>query len=388
MSTKKSEVAVELFAGAGGLAMGVAKAGFRHLVVIENNQWACATLAKNTSWPLFGGDVRKFDYDGITQSIDLVAGGPPCQPFSVGGKHRAHLDARDMFPEAIRAVRALKPRVFLLENVKGMLRKAFSHYFEYIVLQLRHPDVVAKKREEWLDHFARLQQHETSGKGDGLHYNLVWQVLNAADYGVAQKRERLFIVGFRSDIGAKWAFPQPTHSLGALLWAQGESGDYWASHGLKRRPCHRVAVSAPMQVEIPDEKPSLQPWRTVRDALRGLPDPEYQPRAAQFHSGHSFIPGARAYASHTGSPQDLPAKTLKAGVHGVPGGENMLLRPSGKVRYFTVRECARLQDFPDNFVFEGAWTTVIKQLGNAVPVELGTRLAKSIYVALQESSDT
>lgn len=385
MPTQKTNVAVELFAGAGGLAMGIAEAGFRHLAVIENNPWACATLARNTDWPLFQTDVREFDYESISQSIDLLAGGPPCQPFSVGGKHQSHLDLRDMFPEAIRAVRVLKPRVFLFENVRGMLRKSFSHYFEYIVLQLRHPDVVQRQEEEWLSHFARLQQHETSGSKTGLHYNVVWQVLNAADYGVAQKRERLFIVGFRGDIGIKWAFPSATHSLDALLWGQYVSGEYWSSHGLKRRPRQQHSAVTLKPTEIPNQRPHLQPWRTVRDALHGLPDPEFHPKEARRYSGHLFVPGARTYPSHTGSPHDLPAKTLKAGVHGVPGGENMLLRPSGMVRYFTVRECARLQDFPDNFVFEGTWTTTIKQFGNAVPVGLARPLARSISVALQEA---
>ncbi|MFH0911218.1 MAG: DNA cytosine methyltransferase, partial [Planctomycetota bacterium] len=94
---------------------------------------------------------------------------------------------------------------------------------------------------------------------------------------------------------------------------------------------------------------------------------------------HRFQPGARPYPGHTGSPFDEPAKTLKAGDHGVPGGENMLAYPDGKVRYFTVRESARLQTFPDKFIFHGSWTETMRQLGNAVPVALARVVAKEIH---------
>ena len=123
----------------------------------------------------------------------------------------------------------------------------------------------------------------------------------------------------------------------------------------------------------------MAPWRTVREAIFDLPDPEKNPRMAANVRDHRFQPGARSYAGHTGSPLDEPAKTLKAGVHGVPGGENMLARPDGRVRYFTVRESARLQTFPDDFRFHGSWTESMRQLGNAVPVRLAEVIALSIH---------
>lgn len=126
------------------------------------------------------------------------------------------------------------------------------------------------------------------------------------------------------------------------------------------------------------EKPRRLPWRTVRDALLGIPDPEREPSAAKAYLNHGFQAGARRYTGHTGSPLDEPAKTLKAGVHGVPGGENMLLRSDGSVRYFTIRESARLQTFPDDFLFHGAWSEAMRQLGNAVPVSLAELLARDI----------
>lgn len=122
--------------------------------------------------------------------------------------------------------------------------------------------------------------------------------------------------------------------------------------------------------------PDTLPWRTVRDALVGLPDPKA--KAAKTIPDHRFQDGAKVYPGHTGSPLDLPAKTLKAGDHGVPGGENMLVREDGSVRYFTVREAARIQTFPDGYRFHGSWTETMRQLGNAVPVMLGRIVAASV----------
>ncbi len=125
------------------------------------------------------------------------------------------------------------------------------------------------------------------------------------------------------------------------------------------------------------------PWKTVRDAISDLPDPregDHSPRIAN----HWLNPGARVYPGHNGSPLDDPAKVLKAGDHGVPGGENMLAYPDGEVRYFTVRECARLQTFPDEYVFMGSWTETMRQLGNAVPTLLGKVIAAAVYQRLQK----
>src|ERR1700727_809753 len=126
---------VELFAGAGGLGMGLHEAGFHPERVIEWNSNACDTLRENQArgqglvrdWPLIEGDVRGVRFREFEGMIDLVSGGPPCQPFSLGGKHKAHGDARDMFPEAIRAVREARPRAFIFENVKGLTRAAFRN---------------------------------------------------------------------------------------------------------------------------------------------------------------------------------------------------------------------------------------------------------------------
>jgi DNA (cytosine-5)-methyltransferase 1 len=392
-----SLTSVELFAGAGGLAMGVGLAGFKSLAVAEWDRWACDTIRQNqqsgsplvADWPLYQGDVRDWihsvDTHTLEGKLDLVAGGPPCQPFSMGGKHQANLDARDMFPPTVTIVRELKPKAFIFENVKGLTRASFSNYFSYIQLQLEFPEISKKADEAWTDHLRRLQEFKTSRKksGEGLSYRLFVTLVNAANFGVPQKRERVFIVGFRSDIDAQWAFPSETHSLNALLHDQYVSGEYWDRHKVSQR--NRVALPEKFKEVVAGMKglgllPTQSAWRTVRDALDGLPEPVVGGSAAFLN--HKLQTGARVYPGHTGSPLDLPAKTLKAGGHGVPGGENMLVRADGSVRYFSIRESARLQTFPDRYELHGAWGEAMRQLGNAVPVVLAQQVAASVATQL------
>lgn len=119
-----------------------------------------------------------------------------------------------------------------------------------------------------------------------------------------------------------------------------------------------------------------KPWRTVRDAIGDLPEPTLS--GSGEHLNHVLQPGARSYPGHTGSHIDMPAKTLKAGGHGVPGGESMLLRVDGSIRYFSIRESARLQTFPDRYELHGAWGEAMRQLGNAVPVVLAQQVTGSV----------
>ncbi len=385
---------VELFAGAGGLAMGLSLAGFEHLALVEWDRWACDTIRENqrrghplvSDWPLHEGDVRTFDYNAIKAHVDVIAGGPPCQPFSICGKHQSYLDERDMFSAMIDVIHAVKPRAFIVENVKGLIRGTFLDYFSYIILQLEFPEMRRLVAEDWLSHRARLQKQKTSGARTGLAYNVVHQLLNAADYGVPQKRERVFIVGFRSDLDARWAFPRPTHSADMLARSKWVSGEYWDRHSIAKRDRDTVPASIlPRLDELRQENiQRFRPWRTVRDALVGLPDPERKMADDVEVADHQFQPGVKFYPGHTGSPLDQPAKTLKAGDHGVPGGENALVRNDGSGRYFTVRESARLQTFPDAYKFHGSWTESMRQLGNAVPVALAQAVASSVARKLTE----
>ena len=369
---------VELFAGGGGLALGTGMAGFHPEVVVEWNQWACDTLRENVAadhplargMKVVEGDIRHVDWSGVEGEIDLVSGGPPCQPFSAGGLARAADDPRDMFPATVDVIRRLRPRAFIIENVRGLLRPAFSDYVSYIELQLQHPEIQSRDGESWADHYVRLQSEHTAVRSD-LNYRLVRTLVNAADYGAPQQRHRVLFVGFRSDVDAEWSFPRPTHSRAALLRDQAD-GTYWDRWSVPVK--HRPPSTDPNETLVGD---GSRPWRTVREALFGMPEPT--PRGSRTHLNHVRQDGARPYPGHTGSPIDWPAKALKAGAHGVPGGENMVLYPDGTVRYFTVREAARLQTFPDRWELHGAWTEAMRQLGNAVPVVLAEAVAKSVH---------
>ena len=382
---------VELFSGAGGLALGMAKCGFHHDLLVEFNKDAVDTLFKNhdegqtqiKEWDIKHTDVKNISFKKYKGGISVVAGGPPCQPFSLGGKHKAFNDERDMFPQAVRAVREAKPDAFIFENVKGLLRKNFSSYFEYIILQLTYPNIVRENNEKWEQHLRRLEETHTSGRYRGLKYNVVFRLLNAADYGVPQKRERVFIVGFRNDLNIEWSFPKATHSQDALLWQQWVTRDYWERLKVAKndRPSLKVSkekLASQLLKKYGFFEPQEKPWVTVREAISDLPNPKNK---NEFNN-HIFKGGAKSYPGHTGSAVDEPSKALKAGDHGVPGGENMIRFNDDSIRYFTVREAARIQTFPDDYHISGAWSECMRQIGNAVPVTLAEVVAKSVHQAL------
>jgi DNA (cytosine-5)-methyltransferase 1 len=369
---------LEIFSGAGGLAKGLELAGFQHSAFVEFNKHACVSLSENfDADKVFFGDIRDFDLSAM-DGVDIVAGGPPCQPFSLGGKHRADQDNRDMFPYAIRAIEKLTPKAFVFENVKGLLRQTFADYFEYIILRLTYPGFTAKPSADWKDHLHDLRSIGQLAYA-GTKYEVSFKLINAADYGVPQMRERVVIVGIRADLGAPWTYPAETHSEDRLLWDMYVTGEYWARHNIPNSA--RTPTTQPMQEKIARLKekygmfaPEQLPWRTVRDALCGIPDP----RTDHGIADHIYRDGARTYPGHTGSDIDWPAKTIKAGGHGVPGGENMIRHPDGSVRYFTVCEAKRIQTFPDDFIIKGAWGEAMRQIGNAVPVLLGETIGREL----------
>lgn len=378
---------IELFAGAGGLALGLTCSGFKHKAVVEIDNNACETIRSNRIFDygekLFEGSVVNFDYMNVSEKIDLISGGPPCQPFSLGGKAKGSQDLRDMFPQAVRAIREKQPKAFIFENVKGLMRKSFVNYFEYIVLQLQYPSIQNNSDESWELHKSRLEDYHKD-KNNKVEYNVVYCLVNAADYGIPQKRERIFFIGFRSDINANWSFPEPTHSEEALIWDKWISGDYWKRHKLQKPNVDEKILkkSEKIRLKYGNIKPRRLAWVTVRDAIFDLPDPRESDALKLNH--HIFKDGARIYSGHTGSYIDEPSKALKAGDHGVPGGENMIRYEDGSVRYFTVRESARIQTFPDNFNFKGSWGEVMRQLGNAVPAKLAEQVGQSVFRALME----
>ncbi len=369
---------LELFSGAGGLAKGLQLSGFEHAAFVEINKDACASLAENfAAEKVFQGDIKDFNLEGL-EKIDVIVGGPPCQPFSLGGRHKAEQDNRDMFPHAIRAIERLSPKAFVFENVKGLLRPTFSDYFEYIILRLSYPDFFASGNTDWQNHLEELRglnnRHQTEKK-----YDVTFKLINAANYGVPQIRERVVIVGVRSDLSLSWAFPEVTHSEDRLLWEMYITSDYWERHNVPKAARPVFDEAAKEKVMRLKERygwfePDLLPWQTIRDVLSDSPDPKSDHGIID----HVFRDGARVYPGHTGSDFDWPSKTIKAGGHGVPGGENMIRFYDGSVRYFTVFEAKRIQTFPDDFVIKGAWGEAMRQIGNAVPVLLAEKIGHEL----------
>lgn len=374
---------LEIFSGAGGLAEGLRSSGFEHTVLLEYNKDACNTLRLNfPKSKIFEQDIRSFNFKDIG-SIDILGGGPPCQPFSLGGKAKGFDDSRDMFPHAIQGIRELMPKAFIFENVKGLLRQSFTSYFNYIILQLTYPEIGLSKNEDWKSHLERLEKIHTAGIYAGLKYNVVFRLINAANYGIPQKRERVIIVGIRDDLGIEWSFPKETHSEERLLWDKFVSGEYWERNRVAKSKREVVDDTLRKRVEKLKHQygffsPDTNPWQTIREALTDLPDP----RTNEFSSEHIFRDGARIYPGHTGSYIDEPSKTIKAGDHGVPGGENMIRFENGEVRYLTILETKRIQTFPDDYLITGSWTEGMRQLGNAVPVKLANLIGNELMKKL------
>ncbi|MDX3388265.1 DNA cytosine methyltransferase [Streptomyces niveiscabiei] len=412
---------VELFAGGGGLAMAVHAAGFRPLLVNEYAKRACETLSGNppdpneptTRWPLIPGDVRDIDFtDVVTGEVDVLAGGPPCQPFSLGGAHKGMEDERNMFPQMFRAIREMRPKAVICENVRGLLRPSFEPYFKYILNEMRLPFVERDKEATWEEHNETLEKRIANDSVDLSERYMVKEMeVNAADYGVPQIRKRVIIIAFRADLGIDWAkfMPKETHSEESLIHSMREGGPYWTERH-KKVPADvrkRVIANLPAldyENKKVKEKLKLEPWRTLRDAIEGIDENEGNPLPYVTEEAvknklpvgtvpdHIGWPGARMYTGHTPNLLDRPAKTVKAGVHGVPGGESVMQLDDANFanfgggdgyRYMTVRETARVMTFPDRWLLSGPRGEKMRQLGNAVPVKLGTAFSKAVAEALK-----
>lgn len=368
---------LEIFSGTGGLAKGLEIAGFEHASFVEFNKDACVSLRNNFNPEIvFEGDIADFDLNSL-YGVDIVAGGPPCQPFSLGGKHKAHQDSRDMFPYAIRCIEHLQPKAFFFENVKGLLRASFAEYFDYIIQRLTYPHCTIKDNENWEEHLYRLKKLNTK-KYEGVRYDVSFRLLNAANYGVPQKRERVVIIGVRSDLKKEWKFPEPTHTEDRLNWDKFVTGEYCERHSIAFQ--ENSSLSSVLKNRYGIFPPEEAAWQTVRDALFGVPHPNDKHDIPD----HIFKDGARTYPGHTGSEIDQPSKTIKAGGHGVPGGENMIRFEDGSVRYFTTYEAKLIQTFPKDFIVTGAWGEAMRQIGNAVPVKLSEVIAKHLFNLLNE----
>lgn len=296
---------VDLFSGCGGLALGFEAAGFT-TVGYEILEDACATYRHNLHSPCH--QLNLSPSAELVDGASAIIGGPPCQPFSMGGHQLGLKDSRDGFPTFISAVQRYVPKIALFENVRGMLFRNKA-YFEEIVFTLRE-----------------------------LGYLVEWQILNAADYGVPQKRERLFCVAHQGG----WKWPKKTHA----------QCPYTAGEALGE-----LAFSVP-----PDSKfltPSMDEYVKKYEI-----------------------------ASQCIKPRDLhlnvPSRTVTCrNLSGATGDMLRIRLPDGHRRRLTVREGARLQSFPDWFQFQGSENSQLNQIGNAVPPLLAKALACSMKAYLE-----
>ncbi len=390
---------LELFAGAGGLALGIHDGGFKCLGLIERDTCAVETLRDNSKRSLglsprlvINKDVRDpaIDYGRYSGEVSLLSGGPPCQPFSTAGLNKGHKDDRNMFPAFIDVLAVVMPKAFLIENVKGLLRPKFQTYYSYLLKRLECPLHRPRKNETWRDHLERISSAKQSCFDLDQQYEVDFQLVDASDFGVPQRRQRVIVTGFRRDTGRSPVKLKSTHSRASLLVDQWVTGRYWDRHKVRPRKDHLLKSDFPLieklkQGLIPSEETSTKPWVTVRDAISDLD--EAVPRGSEPNiPNHVQHPGARIYPCHIGSFWDFPSKALKAGTNGTPGGENVLryspVEGNESVRYFTTREAARLHTFPDTWLFHGTWGACIRQLGNAVPVKLARLYAEEILADL------
>jgi DNA (cytosine-5)-methyltransferase 1 len=230
--------------------------------------------------------------------------------------------------------------------------------------------------EDWDEHRARIRQASESG----LTYRVYREMINAANLGVPQLRQRVFLIGIRSDIpgAGDWKEMLPDHSEDALLHAQWVSGDYWQEHDMKAPEMPGVLQARVRRVNTLEGLEAQNPrWQTVRDAIRKFPEPQDYEETPGVHN-HWGIPGARTYKGHTGSSADWPSKTIKAGVHGVCGGEAMIRFEDGSLRYLTIRESAKIQSFLDSYVFPGTRTAMMRAIGNAVAVDVAATIGRKL----------
>ncbi len=325
---------VELFAGAGGLALGMHQAGFRHVLLNEMESTACATLRRNhPEWNVLEGDVHAVDFTPLCGKVDFLSGGFPCQAFSYAGKKGGLNDTRGtLFFELARAVREIQPKVFMGENVKGLLSHEGGRTLEIIRNAIRE-----------------------------LGYTLVEpRVLKAIMYQVPQKRERLILVAIRNDLyeqGVRFHWPAPCRRVMTLRDAFC-AGTLFDSD---------VPPSAGQH--YPDKKARVMAMVPEGGDWRDLPvDVQKEYMGGSFYLGGGKTGMARRLS------MDEPSLTLTC----APAQKQTERCHPTETRPLTVREYARIQTFPDQWRFEGSLTSQYKQIGNAVPVNLAYAIGRSL----------
>jgi DNA (cytosine-5)-methyltransferase 1 len=328
---------LELFAGAGGLAIGLEKAGLKCVALNEIDKWACKTLRTNRpNWNILEGDIREFDFSSYKNEVDIVTGGFPCQAFSYAGKKLGLNDARGtLFYEFARVVKEVNPPICIGENVRGLLSHDGGKTLEGMISIL-----------------------------DEIGYEVVpIQVLKAINFKVPQKRERLILVGVRKDIELEYTYPIPYPKI------------YNLKDALKKGELYDQDVPKSAGSTYPEYKKVILDLVPPKGYWRDLPlelQKEYM--------GGSFYLGGGKTGMARRIGWDEPSLTLTCS----PAQKQTERCHPDETRPFTVREYARIQTFPDEWKFEGSVAQQYKQIGNAVPVNLGKEIGYSLVKFFNE----
>ncbi len=322
---------LELFAGAGGLAIGLEKAGLRCKALNEIDKWACQTLRKNRpNWNVIEGDIQDVDFSEFKNQVEVVTGGFPCQAFSYAGKKLGLQDARGtLFYEFARVVQEVNPLICIGENVRGLLNHDKGKTLQGMMSIL-----------------------------DEIGYRVIpVQVLKAIHYNVPQKRERLFVVGIRKDIPIDFEYPQAFRNI------------YTLKDALRKGPLY--------DTDVPKSKGSLYPEHKKK-VLDLVPPKGYWKdlplNIQKEYMGKSFYLGGGKTGMARRIGWDEPSLTLTCS----PAQKQTERCHPDETRPFTVREYARIQTFPDEWDFAGSVSQQYKQIGNAVPVNLAKEMGYAI----------
>lgn len=335
----RSYKSIELFAGCGGLALGMEKAGFDSVLLNEIDSNACETLRKNRpNWNVVEGDIAKINFSEFNNKIDIVSGGFPCQAFSYAGKKLGFEDTRGtLFFEFARAIKEVNPLIFIAENVRGLLKHNGGKTLKSIKSLI-----------------------------DEIGYHLVEpRVLKAMFYQVPQKRERLFLIGIRKDISDKVTFnwPSPYKRIMTLRDA------------LKAGELYLTDVPEAPGQQYPQRKKEILSQVPAGGYWKDLPiDMQKEYMKKSFYLGGGKTGMARRLS------WDEPSLTLTTS----PAQKQTERCHPDETRPLTVREYARIQTFPDDWLFEGNMTSQYKQIGNAVPVNLAHSIGRSLVRLLNK----
>lgn len=332
-SKKTAYTAIDLFAGAGGTALGLHNAGIKHIMLNEIDKHAAATLRLNKpNWNIIEGDIAKIDFNKYRGKVDLIEGGFPCQAFSYAGKKMGLEDARGtLFYEFARAVKEVRPKVAVGENVKGLL----TH-----------------ENGDTLRAMASVLQ--------GLGYKVAHKVLRAQYLDVPQKRERLVIIAVRSDLGSPVLYPREKDYTVSLREAIGDKPKSVGQEYSGRKKA------------IMDLIPAGGYWRDLPIGLQK----EYMMTSYYMDGGKTGMARRLSW--------DEPSLTLTCG----PAQKQTERCHPEETRPLNVREYARIQTFPDEWQFTGSAAAQYKQIGNAVPVNLGYYMGQAVIAMLSGKYDT